>query len=155
MKNIAKKMQRTARLLAGKEFEAAFTEIYGNNAAAFAVVRKAMDERTGGDFWGACAIFEAALEKEEWKIEQAAKSAAVKKFIAEYSDWQSGYSMGEVVEIIYKADLAEKREIVADRRRTYSGRARRFNSSVKHGVARLTVDLTGSRMRCATEIHGK
>lgn len=114
------------------------------------VIETLMRERANGNFFTACAIFEAGYSNDKERVEKAKKSKAVRDFVAEYKEWRSGYSMGEEVFVCYDTRNFSFKERIADRKSFYSERSKRakkYNCNISHGAAWMDVDLKGSRMK--------
>lgn len=146
------KIQKINSLIGNKNYRKAFYTIYDmvidSNKDYDNVVDKLLNsDRCKGDFYKACRIYEAIITSEEAKIEAAKKSKRVKDFIAAYENWESGYAMGEKVVIVFKTEHRSQCVTIANNERYYNGRGNKFNRNIKHGIARLDVDLTGSRAR--------
>lgn len=136
----------------------AFQTIYGNSEYArfggWEIVKNYMDS-VYPDFFGACSRMESVIDAEIARIESTMKSKKVKSFMEEYKGFRSGYSMGEDVVVILKTTHCSRRVTVADRKEYYSGRGRRYNSSITHGTVVLSVDLTGSRAKYDINVVSK
>ena len=138
--------------IGNKDHKGAFLTIYGSSYDHDrdwrVIVEPLMkSERCNGDFFKACAIYEATINAELMRIENAKKSKHVNDWRANNRDWRSGYAMGERVEIIYKTANRTIFETVADREETYRGNAKKWNSRIKYGRKTLSVDLSGARAK--------
>lgn len=157
MENLARKIQKINSYIGNKDYENAFYEMYKKTYSTNTqqTIDSIMSGHTSGNFLGACAIYEDMIIAEKERVEKAKKSPAVRKFREKYKYWDSGYSMGETVEIIYITAHGQENEMVADCREKYKGRCEKYNYRIKYGEATLFVDLTGSRMKTRVEIINK
>ena len=77
------------------------------------------------------------------KCESCLKSNAYKKFVEEYKNWSSGYSMGETIDVLLTIKIGEyvykKCDIIADYREKYRGDAKKYNNKIKYGSATLNI----------------
>lgn len=152
MKAQISKIQKINSLIGNKNYRKAFYTIYdividGNHDFDNIIDPLLASDRCNGDFYHACRVYEDMISAEEAKIETAKKSKKVKDFIANYKNWTSGYAMGERVIIVFKTEHRSQCVTIANNEQYYDGRGRKFNRNIKHGIARLDVDLTGSRAK--------
>lgn len=153
-------IQKLNSVLGNKNYEKAFLIIYGNTITQVNDWKRIVEplmksDRCNGDFYKACRIYEKTIENEVERIAAAKKSKKVVEFRKKYANWESGYAMGEKTVIVFKTPNRTVRDLVFDNERYYSGRGNKYNKSVAHGSATLTVDLTGPRAKYSEEIIKK
>lgn len=142
MEKIANKIQSVIALVGQRNYDKALDKMYPSAGCnAHQLIEKLMTE--GWDFYRSCRRYEDLVEAEVLRIDKVKKSPRFRKFVEDYKDWSSGYAMGEEIIVQIHGNYTGEDICVADRTQYYSGRGRKYNKSVTHGYAVMTVDITG------------